>query len=918
MSELDMGQAGPHDASLHRATEDRRVQSTVEQQQHAKPGDQKHQFASDPFNVAGLHSRSLDNASGNGPLHFGVVIQSLGMVNWYRVQLDRGSTFIAACMGSESGFVPPGIVSTSPIPPRTEVVVFKPVGAPYGVILCALPYTVADGKMSIATILQQGGNTGIKRETAGKRPFQAFFRSGGVRDWSVHRPEDGTSMEWGKISATGIALLLDNFQAFLRVNELCGLFLNYFDSYTRLAGVNLDIQTSPWVLETREDEGELQHISENFVYPWEALGLYEPGEWTKEFEDKEIQYTKMKGKIDLPDGYEDAQAFSRYTEYGGYLGQGRLRLVAAPPTSTGNGKRLFGDTDSDIGLFMESIALDGSYLLQSAKQIALVKRVLIPVPKRLRLPEDQKTGDDARKDNYKFSGKFGNGAEHKVGDVEVGSASMSLVDAESEKSLLRAAGVLDLLSYASNWKAMHPFYYHKEDFAKGEAADTQPFETIQDTLNFEDLATQEFMAYPSATSVKVDHRYEDVDYFARESFIVHHEDGSISIGCGYGNQIRLGPNGISLETAGDIQLHAGRRILGMSNQTIIRTKGSIDLSSTEKDVRIKAKQNMQIVSTEGGLLLESRATGTSQQYQSKYGEDVRASGIVLLAKNSQIGLLGKDILLRTGGTKLGSGSITLDSDKGQQSVNLVGKRVNCFVTADLNVWVASTAAGDSVSMTKSHQFGKNRTKIDGVLSVEKSIYSGNNLLLKGGIQAQGSITTLGKVAQDGGGPAGDSSQVSDQVKLAVQLEEQNRTTHVGLGDTRWKSEVQDKWRITDMLGNDDLHDQMGFSFRDPISGSQYKTNDFKLLEPRWQQMVRLNMATGGEGWTEQAVSYQGRETYPFPGKDKLEGSTLLQYDKHTMFDEEKAIDKARGEVYETPKLGEFTPVKLDGNYKLIS
>lgn len=916
----DLGHAGLTDSALHKPTEDRRITDLVEEVQRGNPLGQPYRTAADPHSTAGLFHRGLD---GENPLHFGIIVQALPHVNWYRIQLDRGHTFIAACMLSDSGFVPPGIVSTSPLPPRTEVIVFKPRATPYGIILGALPYRVAPGGRSIGTILQQGGGTGLKREQANKRPFQAFFRSGGVRDWSVHRPVDGTSMEWGKISATNIALLLDNFQAFLRVNEACGLFLNFFDSYTRLAGMNLDLQTFPWCLEAREDEGELQLISEHFLYPWEALGRYDRGEWTKEFEDQEVQYTKMKGKIDLADGDEDLQAFARYVEYGGYLGQGRLRVLVAPPKDVESGKRKFADETSDPGLFLESIGLDGSWTVASAKQTMLLKRVLIPTARRQRLPEDQKRGDDARQGNYTFSGAYKGGSspaqEHKIGDVAI----------EGEQPhLRRAAGVLDLMAHALNWRAMHPFHYHQGDFRTPQISALTDFSVVQDKLDFDNLRGVA-MSAPEATQLRIDPRYGQVDYFSRTSYIIQHDDGSISIGCGYGNQIRLGPDGISLETAGDVALHAGRRVLQWSDQIILRAKDSVDISATAHDIRLKAEWNTQIVSNQGGVLIESKSDGSEQVYDGKYGSEVTSAGVVLLAKQGPVAALAKEILLRTGGDHLGSGPITLDAGRGAQEINLTGNQVNCFLTSDLNIWLGDSP--NTGQMTHNYQFGKTATRLDGQLYVGDSMFVRGDVLAKGRLWSKGGIVTAGRLYHQGERqyPA-DSTPYAPVISSQIQIQENYSDERLKIGAIQWQAQIQDRWLTSGKLGDAALHEKMGFSFRDPPAGyyesgsNQYGTAEYKLLEPRWQQMVRLGMATGGVTWEEKPIEYQGAQTYPFPGRKALvEDKNLLQYDAPTMFDAAQGWDKDRGEVYETPKLaawlsGESTGgATLNSSYKLI-
>jgi hypothetical protein len=879
-----------------------------EEMEHAAAGSQFGRFLSDQWST--FSKRAHDFSTG-GEIHMGYVVEAMPYVNWYRVQLDRGLPVMGACMLSESGFVPCGITSTSPIPPRSKVLAYKPKYCSYAIILGAWPEVIADGSVNIGTWLQQGTDVGLKRDDARLRPLQAFFRGGGIRDFSCHRPVDGTSMEWGKTSATGIALLIDNFQAFLRVNEACGLFLNFFDSFARLAGMNMDLQSFPWGLTLREDEGECQLTEEGFIYPWESLGVYAPSAWSNTFTDQEVHYTKMKGKVDLADGDEDLMAFARWQEYGGYLGQGHLRSLVT--NSKASGKRHYGDTDHDLGLFQESVALDGSWTVTSAKQNALVKRVIIPAWRRQRLPEDQKTGDDSRKGNYKFSGWFGSAEDHKVGDIDVTAGG-------DNDHLLRSAGVLDLLTYAGNWKNSHPFYYHKLDFSTPDESKITEISTAQDNLDFSVLGGQEYMPSPHATTLWVDHRYGAVKYYCRESFIVQHEDGSIQLGDGYGNQIVMGPNGILIDTPGDVQLRAGRRLLSLSGQAVVRAKGSVDVSSSAGDVHIKAEGNFQAVSNTKGILLESKASGAAQDYGQKFGEDVQSTGIVLLAQNSQIGAIGQSVLVRSGPSGTG-GSITLDAAQGGQPVNIYGANINLFAAQDVNIWNGPSGADGGSAVAASHCFSSGNSKIDGQLIVEDNlVVTGGDVFVNGDIHAENSITAVGALYQQGGGEASPTPPSEESlIKQVVGLGAQFQSDHIASGAIYFQSQIAQPWYAVDTLGNATFLTQVGFSFRDPLdSTSQYKTSQYQMLESRWQQMVRLGAGNGGESWSENPVVNQGRPTYPFPGQAKLQDQSFLQLAKHTMYDDAAGRAQDRPAPYEAPALAAFTPAAIDGTYTVIS
>src|ERR1051326_4114607 len=106
-------------------------------------------------------------------------------------------------------------------------------------------------------------------------------------------------MEWSKVSDTGIAIMLDSEQAFLRVHEMCGLFLSLYDAYCKVCGINLDVESAIHGEYARADEGEARHFRGIATYPWEALGLYAPGQnYTSTYSDTDIQYNVAKASVD--------------------------------------------------------------------------------------------------------------------------------------------------------------------------------------------------------------------------------------------------------------------------------------------------------------------------------------------------------------------------------------------------------------------------------------------------------------------------------------------------------------------------------------------------------------------------------------------------------------------------------------------
>lgn len=368
-------------------------------------------FMRDSMRAAQAHMQSLGFA---GHWVRGMVVHALPYYHWYKVQCGDGFGWQAACKLESCGLVPVGPRNISPLPPGSLVMLYLPKGFNYGFIAGAVPPMVAEGKVVCPDWVVQGGNSGIKREDAHKFPIKNLYKEGGVRDFSSQRPQDATAFEEGWVTPTGLAVTIDDFFLQVRVNEMCGLFMSWYDSWCRLAGVQLHIESSIHEEACVEDEGEAHYFRGYATYPWEGIGLYDSGtDIAKEYTDKEVQYTKAVGKVDLPEGEEDVQPLYRAREYGGYMGQGYYREVVKPAKQSG--KRKFKDDASppDEGLFREHIGLDGSYCIASAKRLAFLKRCKLVSPWQKKLPEDQ-NGDDQKKNNYKFSGKTGGGPEHKM------------------------------------------------------------------------------------------------------------------------------------------------------------------------------------------------------------------------------------------------------------------------------------------------------------------------------------------------------------------------------------------------------------------------------------------------------------------------------------------------------------------------
>lgn len=840
------------------------------------------------------------------------VIQAIPGLHWYRIQVSGGPT-MPACMMSDGNTIPVGPRTTSTIGPNNNVLVFIPGGLALAYIAFVIPAMSSESWSSLGDYVQQAGRTGYKIDRAHYKPI-ALYNNGGVQDFSSGRPVDSTVFEWGKLAETGVGIHVDSFQTFMRVNEACGIWFNHWDSYCRHAAMQYDFQSFVKQTMLRQDEGENLYIDGNIIYPWEATGCYTSGtNFTEKPDPKEVQYDGVKADVDLKPGDADIQSFMRGVDYRGYLGQGYQRFIASPGDQSG--VRKFSDENEDRGLFHEHVSIDGGYAVTTAKSYSVVKRIFTPTPKLKCLPEDGKNGDDAKEDNYKFSSTYGSGDPHKPGDIQPEAAAKN-------KHVLKVAGVMDLLAHALNWKSLHPFHYHENDYELPEESELKSSISAFETLDFDTLVNSEYMNYPKSDKIKIDHRFGDVEYFQRTAFFVITDDGSIVLGDGYGSTIEMSGGQIRLSAPGDIVNITGKRHVVLGHEAIVRTKNAVDISVTEGDFRLKAEKNLQILGGnggKGGVLIESKSDGLSHQYKDLYGSDVTSSGVVILAKQSQVAMLGGEVYLRTGGPNMKAGPIILDAAKGKNPILAYSSSVNMFNTDGVNIWHGES--NDLTTMVNSHQFSRNAVKLAGKVTVQKdlSVVEGS-VYVSGMIGARGNIITEKQLSQKSSQFVGPHEGKVSFENVIKPLAEQ-RTAHVQAGEPQFKNRFADTYDAENALASDTITDIIGFSFRDPPGDkNQYGTRQFNLVETRWQHMLRTSQANGGKEWVERPVINQSQESYPWPGKQKWQDEpTLLSYDTHVLFNPNDQTFKDRGEAYETAKLaGWKSDLKPNSSFKLIS
>lgn len=882
---------------------------------------------SDSKNNAAIHSSPLVTDT---PLRVGRVLLALPYVHCYKVQLTGRQGTCIATSASNHSRTPLGVRSGEVIAPNSNVLIWKPASAELAYILAVLPSPVLHDDFNASDHIQQGGNSGPKKVEAYRNIPKTSARAHGWVSQSCGRPMDGTIGEYVRMSETGIGLLIDSFQTYLRVNEACGLWLNYFDNYTKLAGLSLNVMSYCTHNIQCYDEGENFSLIGHATYPWEASGMYAPFQkFSKTNSSDAVQMDRK-----FPFGMEEVATQSqtpvyRLTDYTGYLGQGFNRTLIKPAKISGNRLMTDAENDKDVGIFQELIALDGGYSVRSAKQIMLAKYPLIPNPRRKRLPEDTKGDDLTQRPNtgkYKFSGIYGSGPAHKVLDWKDQEVS-------ELKNILRPAGIMDLLAHHYNWKSTHPFFYHENDYSYPEEGDNSS--SLTEIQFYRGEMSRSYVEI-NPKNLQIDHRYQDVNYYNTAAFITIAEDGSIVIADGYGSQLLMGGGQIRLEAGGDVMLMSGARVVTLANEAIIRAKGSVDVSSNEHDVRIKAERNMQLLAGNagsGGMLLESKGTGSTQFYEGLIGEAVRGSGITLLSRGGSVNTMSKTAYIRTGvdeGNPESSGDLIIDCANGRSRMISYAKAFDFFCSEGVGIWHSPVGQG-ATQMSESHYFGPRFSKVHGptVMDGHVGVVRGGDLGVAGSLFAMKDIMCIKKMAcLKGVKNLGDSSKGNVVAQITKYIEDFSQASEnsTQIGNGIFASYYPANVWLPNQPGNSNLlGNQIGFSYRDSsINGGAYgyATDGFFLLETRWQQLGRMGMLqSAGKTWTEKVVKYQGNDLYPWPGKANwVTNEVFLGYsdeDKFKLFGTNKAKSrKDNKEDYENPNFPNWKKRVCDGNYSI--
>lgn len=889
----------------------------------SKEGSDVGQPASDPF----LAKIGGSAAGRRGRFTQGTILSTFGHTANYLVTTgDREPNCLALRLMSTGSSVF-GVRDNDTLAPGTGVVLWRPEGSSVYFILGVVPNINPDFRIFPPTYIQRGSTAGFKKKPYFRNAVSTFADGINIVSRNNGRPIDSTDHEFSRLTETGAGIFIDSYQSFLRVSELCGIWLNVLDEYMKLSAVSFDFQSFSNQVCHRLDEGEIYLSSGYSYYAHEALGAYRPGvQTTQQSSLSDVQMSPTYGQAELDLSHPDIASIHRLIDYYGYVGYGQKRFVSTPRQGQTSVHRLSqAEFQAPTGLLKISQSLTGAYYLQSAKSVFIGKSPIITTPIRKRSVEDPK-GDDSKKfeNKYRFAGAVGGDVEHKAGDwrVQTGDELAFKIPAYN-----RISGLEDITARARVWDTEFGFRYHEDDFFVPEESDNPVLSSIEFHRGHYNRSHVE--AQP--VDVPIDD-ITGVTKVYRTSAGVHvTEDGSVVISDGYGSQLVMSCGQIRLESGGDVLLLSGSRVVSRAKDVILQAKNNVDISATENDVRIKSEVNTQILagnSGVGGLLLESKGQGNYQNYENKSGAEVRGSGITLLSRGGGINAVGSEIYLRSGvqqNSAVSGGSIVIDSGSGGSPIFMYGSQVYNFTSDGVVICTGIRGQGGGTP-SGIHYFGDRSSLISGDVRISGSTVGIGSALFGGGVTAVGNMACSGgylSIGDTSRGPAKASLQQVIQ-KSGEVFSESTQTV-----STVFNSAVVQSFLSEQRVGSTTLlENSLGFSFRDSDTDAYgYIDGEFLFPEARWQQLTRMGLVAGTEEqWVERPVEYQTGLSYPWPGKKNLadeENPTYLKYagdgSGFMLFDKDKRAAKStvsNRQLFEEPTLPGWSVATMNSSYSL--
>lgn len=818
------------------------------------------------------------------------------------------------CAGLSSATNSLGARSFSLFEPGTTVLCYiwaDPGRYPTGVVLGALPLKGHVPQIVISDWIAPFTDTHALSDEIGRHI--ALTHSKGIYPHTTGTPLDVIpGHDVGVMQDLGLGYGVGYLETWLRASDVSGIWCYHQDNLTRLAAYNFDFWHAGGERWIRNEQGEINDIDTMSAYPWEALGLWVPGDNAYKVNSGEGNYKVAGGKLKYEPKEFDQTGIVRHRKYRGYIADISRSDTILPKLASGTStdrvhKLTAAEEHNFSGLLTVKEHIDGRYSVRSSKGITLEKYLFLPVPRQIALPEEgYQRGDTAFK-NYAPAGKgAGAGSANEALHKRTG---IMLPDDHSRVDMW-IGQLFDIHAYVYNWFSVRGITAHEFDWTlpeEGHFAHQErtagswfggvyiPDARLADTYTF---------PIPKFFDVAVDH-HTNSRYYCSRSIIDQLEDGSIVIEDGYGSSIQLTGGNIHLTCAGDFFVRTGRSSITWAGDDIIERAGSsIDISAALGDLRLKSERNLHAVAGNGslgGVLIQSLSKPVVRErswLESRQGEEALTNGIVFsVTEGSPLLFKAADLRFVAEGDSSNDGTMIFEATGGMEFLAKFHSRTTTndafgFVDKSSSRGVIQAYNHTNyVNLSSSAAFSSER------VGFKNDIFVGNRVNAASGVVPYGNA---GSVA---------SSIVSSGTRWI-----NNVGGNVGVSDYFDGARVRTEWLIPAY-----------FTFR---TTEEYGTamSSFYVVEARWQRAYRERQI--GVGFMEPEVNYTlphpggGSGVWGWGGQGVWEGQTRYRVVDSKLFDwqDKKSVDRGEpnsapyGDGTGSPEIAKLRQVTFASNY----
>ena len=711
----------------------------------------------------------------------------------------------------------------------------------------------------------------------------------------VGRPLDVMAGDWGHINELGVAFFLGRMMAMFRASDVAKIEAFWGDDLLRIFGYNLQTYTAIREEYEISDEGEGNLVRRSSPFAWEAIGAKDV--LVSAVDEKEGRSKDPEGNAWWEPKENDQLIIPRHVLMRGYMGDLDHEWVVVPGKSMPS-EESFGNSTKYLGVLEIVKNITGAYLVRSAKEITLEKSILIPVPKELKAPDDP-TGDNRTNYHAAGSSALGDGEDlPQLQEYEY----PDMADANGW-----AAYLYEVQAWMYNRVVIGGLYLHTGEFGGMDwylpaERDLQgEFNESVESANINpsklDIGNTFMVKLPELAKLKVDHRegHEAVRYYQSRSCVKMQEDGGILIEDGYGSSIQMKGGSIFLSCVGDIFMQPGRNIINWAPRDFIAKAGNcVDITSSLKDIHIKAEKNLEFISGNGSdgngaMIFDCRSEGNPAQSDfTEIGEDRKTKGILIKAADSPIDIFGTNCYL---GITQPKGRVTLDGGNLGQ-VYLRGDEVK-MRTRHFNV--ISPKSKELLQLSEDKLFLNTAINyLAGYTYFKKGVRC-SYLEVQGLVNCTSSVYAEGHFGSLRGGPVGKGPKIplAYPTSQTIQKEIDTQYDKVNAETTTDESEVVES---NDAPGNKEFQARVHFSCRTTKQYFGGQEGTFFLWETRWQNLLSQS---GGSTWAEPEVlrTGTGQPEMPHPGREAWEEQQKYKrLDSPDNYDDQTGIAKARSSL----------------------